>query len=91
MPKKIRKISSMNLFQKGIAQMKALRMVSSWRPMKRLAYGRADLVPMAVPTCWRKYLSMNERLLFLRMVSSKIPIVWGLRAPGGRMSVCNFM
>ena len=76
-PRKIRKISSMNLFQNGMAQIKASRMVSSWRPMKRLAYGGAALVPMAVPTSWRKCLSMNERLLFFRMVSISIPIVWG--------------
>ena len=38
----------------------------------------AALVSMAVPTSWRKCLSMNKRLLFFRMVSSKIPIVWGM-------------
>ena len=90
-PRKIRKMSSMNLFQKGIAQMKASRMVSSWQPMKRLVYGGAALLPMGVPTSWRKCLSMNEKLLILRMVSSKIPIVWGLGALGVRMSACNFM
>ena len=90
-PREIKKISSMNLFQKGIAQIKVSRNVSSWRHMKRLAYGGAALVPMAVPTSSRKCLSTNERLLFLRMVSSKIPILWGLTAPGGRMSACNFM
>ena len=90
-PRKIRKISSMNLFQNGMAQIKASRMVSSWRPMKRLAYGGAALVPMAVPTSWRKCLSMNERLLFFRMVSSSIPIVWGLGPSGGRVLACNFM
>ena len=42
------------------------------------------LVPMGVLTNWRKFLSMNERLLFFRMVSSSIPIVWGLEAPGVR-------
>ena len=46
---------------------------------------------MAVPTSWRKYLSMNERLLFFRMVSSNIPIEWGLGAPGGRVLVFNLM
>ena len=90
-PRKIRKMSSMNLFQEGIAKMKALRMVSSWQPMKRLVYGGAALIPMAVPTSSRKCLSMNERLLFLRIVSSKTPIVWGIRAPSGRTSACNFM
>ena len=59
--------------------------------MKRLAYGGAVLVPMAVPTSWRKCLSMNERLLFFRMVSSSIPIVWGLGPSGGRVLACNFM
>ena len=59
-------------------------MVSSMRPMKRLAYGGAALVPAAVPTSWRKCLSMNERLFFLRIVSSKTPMVWELGVPGGR-------
>ena len=54
----------MNLFQKGIALMKASRKVSASRHTKRLAYGGTALVPMAVPTSWRKCLSMNERLLF---------------------------
>ena len=43
----------------------------------------AALVPMTVPTNWRKYLSLNERFLFFRMFSSNIPIVWGLGEPGG--------
>ena len=59
--------------------------------MKRLKYGGAALVPMAVPTNWRKYLSMNERFLFFRMFSSHIPIVWGLGEPGGGLLACNFM
>ena len=46
------------------------------------------LVPMAVPTNWRKCLFVNERLLFSRMVSSSIPIVWRLGAPRGRVLVC---
>ena len=83
-PRKIRKVSSTNIFQKGIIQIKASRMVSSSRPMKRLAYGGAVLVPMTVPISSTKCLSMNERLLFFRMVSGNVPIVWGLGAPGGR-------
>ena len=71
--------------------MKASRIVSSWRSMKRLAYGGAALVPMAVLTSWMKCIYMNERLLFLRIVSSCIPIVWGLGAPGSRVSACNFI
>ena len=59
--------------------------------MKRLAYDGAALVPMAVPTSWRKCLSMNERLLFFRMVSSNTPIVWRLGVPGGSVLACNFM
>ena len=59
--------------------------------MKRMAYGGAALVPMAVPTSWRKCLSMNERLLFFRMVSSNTSIVWGLRGLGGRVLAYNFM
>ena len=51
----------------------------------------AALVPMALLTSWRKCLSMNERLLFFRMVSSNIAIVWGLGAPGGRALAFNFM
>ena len=90
-PRTIGKMSSMNLFQKGIAQIKASRMVSSSRPMRRLANGGAALVPIAVPTSWRKCLSMNERLLFFRMVSSNTPIVWRLGVPGGRVLACKFM
>ena len=71
--------------------MNASQIVSSWRPMKRLAYGGAALFPMAVPISWRKCLSMNEGLLYLRIVSSSIPIVWGLRAPGGWASACNLI
>ena len=48
-PREIRNMSSINLFQKRIAQIKALQMVFSWQPMKRLGYGGAALVPMAVP------------------------------------------
>ena len=59
--------------------------------MKRLEFGGAAFVPMAVPTSWRKCLSMNERLLFFRVVSSNTPIVWGLGTPGGRVLACNFM
>ena len=59
--------------------------------LKRLAYGGAALVPMAVLTSWRKCLSMNERFLFFRMVSSNAPIVWRLGATGGRVLACNFM
>ena len=58
---------------------------------EKLVYGGAVLVPLALPTSWRKCLSMNERLLFFRMVSSNIAIVWGLGAPGGRVLACNFM
>ena len=89
-PRKIMKMSSMNVFQKRNAQIKTSQMVSWWRPMKRLAYGETALVPMAVPTSWRKCLSMNERL-FLRMVSSNIPIVWGIGVPGSTVSALNFM
>ena len=64
-------------------------MVSLSQPVKRLAYGGATLVPIAVPISWRKCLSMNERLLFFRMFSSITPIVWGLGVPGSR--VCNFI
>ena len=59
--------------------------------MKRLAYGGEALVPIAVLTSWTRYLSMNERLLFFRMLASNTPIVWGLGAPGGRVLACHFM
>ena len=88
---KIRKMSSMNLFQKKVAMMKAFRMVSSCRPMRRLAYGGAALVLMTVPASWKKCLSINERLLFFRIVSSNTPIVWGLGAPGSRVLARNFI
>ena len=90
-PRKIRKTSSGNLLQTWMAQMKAYWIASLWQTMKGwrmvLAYG----VSMAVPTSWRKYLSMNEKLLFSRMGSSSIPMLWGLWATGGRVLVCNFM
>ena len=89
-PKKIRKISTMDLFQKRMAQIEHAR-ISSWRPTKRLVYSGVALICMAVPTSWRKCLSMNERLLFFRMVSSSISIVMGLGAPGSRTLACNFM
>ena len=56
-------------------------LISSWLPMKRMTYGVVALVPIAVLTSWRNCLSMNERLLFFRMFSSKIPIVWDLGVP----------
>ena len=81
-PRKIRKMSYMDLFQKRIAQIKASRVVCLWQPMKRLIYGE---------TSWRKCLSMNGRLLFLRMISSNIPILWGLGTSWYRVPACNFM
>ena len=41
-PRKIRKMSYMNLFQKRIAQIKASRVVCLWQPMKRLIYGETS-------------------------------------------------
>ena len=38
-PRKIRKISSMNLIQKGMAQMKASWMTFLWRSMRKLSNG----------------------------------------------------
>ena len=35
-------------------------MISLWQSKKRLAYGEAALVPMAVTTSWRKCLCMNR-------------------------------
>ena len=58
-----------------IAQIKVSWMVSLWQSKKRLAYGEAVLVPMAVTTSWRKCLFMNKTLLFFRMVSNNIPIL----------------
>ena len=66
-------------------------MVSLWWPIKSLVYGGAALVPLAVSTRWRKCLPINERLFYFRMVSSDIPIVFGLRAPGGRVLAYNFV
>ena len=43
-PRKIRKMLFMNLIQKRIPQIKASQMLSSWRPMKRLANSGATLV-----------------------------------------------
>ena len=58
---------------------------------EKLVYGGAALVPMAVSTSWGKCLSMNERLLCLRVVSSSIAVVWTFEEPGGRASACNFI
>ena len=91
-PRNIMKMLSMNLSQNWIFQIKASRMVSLWQPMQRLTYGGATLVPMTVPTNWIKYFSINEGLLFFRMVTSNIPIYqWGFGTPGDRVSACNFM
>ena len=49
-PRKIKKISSKNLFEKRIAQMKASEVVSLWRLMKRMGYGGATFVPIAALT-----------------------------------------
>ena len=43
--------------------------------MKRLVYGGVALVPIDVPAIRGKCLSMNERLLFFRMVSISSEIV----------------
>ena len=63
--RKIRKISSMNLFQKGMAQMKASQMVSSWRHMMQaLRYNlliaddallQKELNSLTVPLLARQY------------------------------------
>ena len=49
------------------------------------------MVPMVVPKSWGKCLSVNEILLFFKMVSSNTPILRGLGALGGRVLACNFM
>ena len=53
----------MNLFQKGIAQIKISHKVSFLLPIKRLAYDGVTLVSMAVPTSWRKCLSVNKTVV----------------------------
>ena len=63
-------------------------MISSWRTMKKLAYGGATLWTIARPTSWRKNLSINEKFLFFKMVSSNILGVW---ATWSRESGCDFM
>ena len=83
-PRKIMKMSFMNLFQKRVAQIKALKMISSWQPMKSLTYGGAALAPMAVLTSRRKCLSLNESFLFLRMVLNNKSIVWEFVVPRGQ-------
>ena len=59
--------------------------------MKRLGYGGAALVPMAVSIICRKCLSMNEKVVVLKDGFKCIPRGWGLRALWGRVLVCNFM
>ena len=46
----IKKISSMNLFQTKIVQIKVSGMVSQWQPIKNLTCGGADLVLKTVLT-----------------------------------------
>ena len=51
-------------------------MVCSSFPMNRLAQGGAILVPMEVPRIWCICVSMNLKLLCLRMKSSIMRTMW---------------
>ena len=62
--------------------MKVSWMVSSWGPIKCLAYGGAALVPITVSTSWRKCLPMNEKLLLFKMFSNNMSVVKVVKAPG---------
>ena len=75
--------SGVTLFHNGIDQRKASLMLLLWQPIKGFRYGGT--------TSWRKCLPMDARLLFLRIGSSNILIMWGLETTGSRASACNFM
>ena len=64
MPRKIKKMSSINIFQKGIAQRKTSQMFFFATKHEEVGIAGAPLVSMAVPTSLRKFLSMNEMFLF---------------------------
>ena len=51
-------------------------MVRSFLPMNRLTEG-AILVPMEVPRIWCICVSMNLKVLCLRMKSSMMHTIWG--------------
>ena len=76
-PRKMKKISSIKRFQKEIRWRKARIMGRSSFPMSRLTQGGAILVPMEVPRIWCIYMSMNLKVLCLRMKSSIICTIWG--------------
>ena len=46
-------------------------------PMNRLTEGGDSQVPMEVPRIWCIYMSMNLKVLCLRMKSSIICTIWG--------------
>ena len=101
MPRKIKKMSSINIFQKGIAQRKTSQMFFFATKHEEVGIAGAPLVSMAVPTSLRKFLSMNEMFLFSGWFQVIFQL-WGggggggggggpLGAPGGRVLACNIM
>ena len=100
MPRKIKKMSSINIFQKGIAQRKTSQMFFFFFLHEEVGIAGAPLVSMTVPTSLRKFLSMNEMFL----VSGWFQVIFQLcvcvcvgggggelGAPGGRVLACNIM
>ena len=99
MPRKIKKMSSINIFQKGIAQRKTSQMFFFATKHEEVGIAGAPLVSMAVPTSLRKFLSMNEMFLFsgwFQVIFQLCVCVCGgggreLGAPGGGVLACNIM
>ena len=84
-PRKIRKMSSKNLFQKRIAQIKASWFLhgSPWEGWHMVGWLGSHVCVDQL----EKMLIQEWKVISLRMVSSNIPIVWGLGAPGGRVYI----
>ena len=59
--------------------------------MKRLAYGGMAFVPMAVLTSKTKCQSMNDRLMFIRVILNNMSILWWLGAPLDTVSCFNLI
>ena len=80
-PRKMKEMSSMKRFQKQIRWRKVRIMLRSSLPMNRLAWGEGShpgiVVPMEVLKIWCICVSINLKMLYLRMKSSIKRNIWG--------------
>ena len=72
----MKKMSSMVRFQKKISWRKVRIMLRFSLPMNRMAQGGAILVSIDVPRIWCICVSMNFKVLCLRMKSSIMHTIW---------------